>query len=151
MISAFWFNREKGEVMMYFRDWKPKKDINKLTDITVSNFRVSSDTVHEILQKSHKVLVICTDKGKVVGFLCYNLYLYKVAHVNYVVLDKKYRGKGILQSLLPKLVAHAREIGILAVSGLVNKNNPEALQKFKDFGFRPILTYQDDILIQSFI
>ncbi|MFD6207576.1 MULTISPECIES: GNAT family N-acetyltransferase [unclassified Peribacillus] len=136
---------------MYFRDWKPKKDIKKLTDITVSNFRVSSDTVLEILQKSHKVLVICNDKGKVVGFLCYNLYLTKVAHINYVVLDQKYRGKGILQSLLPELVAYVRQKGILVVSGFVNKNNPEALQKFKDFGFKPILTIHDDILIQSLI
>ncbi|MGE7763172.1 N-acetyltransferase family protein [Peribacillus sp. NPDC097895] len=137
--------------MMYFRDWKPKKDIKKLTDITVSNFRVSSDKVHEILQESHKVLVICNDKGKVVGFLCYNLYLTKVAHFNYVVIDKKYRGKGILQSLLPELAAYVRQKGILVVSGFVNKNNPEALQKFKDFGFKPILTFHDDILIQSLI
>ncbi|MDV7766540.1 GNAT family N-acetyltransferase [Peribacillus sp. CSMR9] len=136
---------------MYFRDWKPKKDIKKLTEITVSNFRVSSDTVHEILQKSHKVLVICNDKGKVVGFLCYNLYLSKVAHINYIVLEKKYRGKGNLQSLLPGLVAYARKKGILVVSGFVNKYNPEALQKFKEFGFKPILIYHDDILIQSLI
>ncbi|CAH0291650.1 hypothetical protein SRABI84_04225 [Peribacillus simplex] len=137
--------------MMYFREWKPKKDIKKLTDITVSNFRVSSNKVNEILQKSHKVLVICNDKGKVVGFLCYNLYLYKVAHINYIVLDKKYRGKGILQSLLPELVAYVREKRILVVSGFVNKNNPEALQKFKDLGFKPVLIYHDDILIQSLV
>ncbi|MGE7185969.1 GNAT family N-acetyltransferase [Peribacillus sp. NPDC006672] len=136
---------------MYFRDWKPKKDIKKLTEITVSNFRVSSDTVNEILQKSHKVLVICNDKGKIVGFLCYNLYLSKVAHINYIVLEKKYRGKGNLQSLLPELVAYSRKKGILVVSGFVNKDNPEALQKFKDFGFKPILIYHDDILIQSLI
>ncbi|MGG0843810.1 N-acetyltransferase family protein [Peribacillus simplex] len=137
--------------MYFFRDWKPKKDTKKLTDITVKNFRVSSDKVNEILQKSHKVLVICNDKGKVVGFLCYNLYLYKVAHINYVVLDKKYRGKGILQSLLPELVAYVRKKGILVLSGFVNKNNPEALQKFKGLGFKPILIYHDDILIQSLI
>lgn len=69
--------------------------------------------MNEILQKSHKVLVVCNDKGKVVGFLCYNLYLYKVAHINYVVLDKKYRGKGILQSLLPELVTYVRKKGSL--------------------------------------
>ncbi|MEY9865291.1 GNAT family N-acetyltransferase [Peribacillus sp. RS7] len=138
-------------MMYFFRDWKPKKDIKKLTDITVKNFRVSSDKANEILQKSHKVLVICNDKGKVVGFLCYNLYLYKVAHINYVILDKKYRGKGILQSLLPELVAYVRKKGILVVSGFVNKNNPEALQKFKGLGFKPILIYHDDILIQSLI
>ncbi|CAH0134711.1 GNAT family N-acetyltransferase [Peribacillus simplex] len=137
--------------MMYFREWKPKKDIKKLTDITVSNFRVSPNKVNEILQESHKVLVVCNDKGKVVGFLCYNLYLYKVAHINYVVLDKKFRGKGILQSLLPELVTYVRKKGILVVSGFVNKNNPEALQKFKALGFKPVLIYHDDILIQSLI
>ncbi|PJN90814.1 GNAT family N-acetyltransferase [Bacillus sp. mrc49] len=136
---------------MYFRSWKPKKDKKKLTDITVRNFHVSPDTVDEILQKSNKVLVICNHKGKIVGFLCYNLYLYKVAHINYIVLEQKYRGKGILQSLLPELVAYSRKQGILAVSGFVNKNNPEALQKFKEFGFIPIFNYQDDILIQSII
>lgn len=137
--------------MMYFREWKPKKDIKKLTDITVSNFKVSPNKVNEILQKAHKVLVVCNDKGKVVGFLCYNLYLYKVAHINYVVLDKKYRGKGILQSLLPELVTYVRKKGILVVSGFVNKNNPEALQKFTALGFKPVLIYHDDILIQSLI
>ncbi|MFE4143825.1 GNAT family N-acetyltransferase [Peribacillus sp. YIM B13472] len=136
---------------MYFREWKPKKDIKKLTDITVSNFRVSPNKVNEILQESHKVLVVCNDKGKVVGFLCYNLYLYKVAHINYVVLDKKFRGKGILQSLLPELVTYVRKKGILVVSGFVNKNNPEALQKFKALGFKPVLIYHDDILIQSLL
>ncbi|MCK1993951.1 GNAT family N-acetyltransferase [Peribacillus muralis] len=136
---------------MYFRSWKPKKDKKKLTELTVKNFHVSPDTVDDILHKSHKVLVIYNDKGKIVGYLCYNLYLYKVAHINYVVLDQKYRGKGILQSLLPELVAYARKQGILVVSGFVNKKNPQALQKFKDFGFIPILNYHDDILIQSLI
>jgi ribosomal protein S18 acetylase RimI-like enzyme len=138
-------------MMYFFRDWKPKKDIKKLTDITVKNFRVSSDKVNEILQKSHKVLVICNDKGKVVGFICCNLYLYKVAHINYVVIDKKYRGKGILQALLPELVEYVRNKGILVVSGFVNKNNHEALQKFRALGFKPIFIYHDDILIQSLI
>ncbi|WP_057914567.1 GNAT family N-acetyltransferase [Peribacillus muralis] len=136
---------------MYFRSWKPKKDKKKLTELTVKNFHVSPDTVDDILHKSHKVLVIYNDKGKIVGYLCYNLYLYKVAHINYVVLDQKYRGKGILQSLLPELVAYARKQGILVVSGFVNKKNPQALQKFKDYGFIPILNYHDDILIQSLI
>ncbi|MGE6377793.1 GNAT family N-acetyltransferase [Peribacillus muralis] len=136
---------------MYFRSWIPKKDKKKLTDITVRNFHVSPDTVNQILEKSHNVLVICNQKGKTVGFLCYNLYLYKVAHINYIVLEQKYRGKGIMQSLLPELVAYARKQGILVVSGFVNKKNPEALQKFKDLGFMPIFNYHDDILIQSLI
>ncbi|MGG4265471.1 GNAT family N-acetyltransferase [Peribacillus simplex] len=136
---------------MYLRDWKPKKDIQKLTEITVSNFQVSSDTVNETLRNAHRVLVICNDKGKVVGYLCYNLFLLKVAHINYIVLEKKYRGKGNLQSLLPELVAYFRKKRILVVSGFVNKNNPKALQKFKGFGFKPILMYRDDILIQTLI
>ncbi|MEH6944520.1 GNAT family N-acetyltransferase [Bacillus sp. JJ722] len=136
---------------MYLRSWIPHTDRIQLIELAATTFNVNKTEVNKILRGAHDVIVIADEKDQIVGFLCYRLYLNHIAFVNYLVLDAKYRGKGIFNKMFPHAINYLKKKGIRGISGLVSRRNPRALKKFIEYGCIPIRVLPKHILIATYL
>lgn len=136
---------------MYIRESSSYRDEPHLIDLAVNAFGVRSETVQDILDSTDKIIVFCNRNDKIIGFLCYRFTIKNAIFINYAVLDPEYQGKGIASSFLPVLTKYARNQGIKIVTGFVSNNNLKAFNIFTSWGFKPISSFNDGVLIGTII
>lgn len=136
---------------MYIRRWIPHTDRMKLIELASTTFNVKKTEVNNILTSAHDVLVFDDEDGQLVGFLCYHLYYNQIAFVNYLVMDTKYRGKGIFSNMHPIIMDYLKNNGIRGILALVSKRNPKALKIFMKWGCKPIRVLPKHILIADYL
>lgn len=81
------------------------------------------------------------------GFLCYRLIIPGIAYVDYAVLDRQYRGKGVVRMLLPYLIRYAKRQHIRVITGFVRADYNKSLKIFINWGFAPLYTNMDGTII----
>ncbi len=117
-------------------------DINKLNkQLSPSAGEVTCDTLTEFLSQSGVVLVVARDldtasdisEGKIIGKACIHIIQLddgsKKATVEQVVVDEKYRGQGIADTLDDELRKAGKEMGATFID-LTSNPAREAANKF---------------------
>lgn len=136
---------------MYLRSWIPQTDRIQLIELAATTFNIKRTEVNKILMSAHDVIVIADEEDRIAGFLCYRLYLNHIAFVNYLVIDAKYRGKGLFHKMFPHAINYLKKKEIRGILGLVSKGNPRALKKFIEYGCIPIRILPHHILIATYL
>ncbi len=70
------------------------------------------------------------DQKRLIGFICFHKAVVEkkpLLHIYYLVVNEKYRGKGLGKKLLEKAEEYAREHGIPEIQLYVTKDNEEAV------------------------
>ncbi len=79
--------------------------------------------------------MFCYKKNnKIIGFISYSI-IYERAELNYIVVDEKYRGKGIAQKLLDFALDDLKNNMVENFSLEVNVNNKDAIKLYLKNGF----------------
>lgn len=74
----------------------------------------------------------------------------KTAVVGFLIGDKKWRGKGVLKEIFPKILKYLYEyIGILRVELAVSPDNRMAIISYKKIGFRKIKSCEARLINKS--
>lgn len=136
---------------MHLRSWIPRSDRIRLTELIVNTFDINKTEANKILNGAHDVLIIADEEDRIIGFLCYRLYLHHIAFVNYLVIDAKYRGRGLFRKLFPHVVNYLKKREIKGIIGLVSKGNPRALKQFLKYGCIPLRVLPQHILIAMYL
>ncbi|WDW11562.1 GNAT family N-acetyltransferase [Priestia aryabhattai] len=131
---------------MYIRE-SVTSDTSYLVDLAVETFNADRDEVWKIINDAYKVLVLCSDKDNIVGFLCYKHLDNNKIFINYAVIDSCYQGRGIATSVLPFLIEYAKKKNIYLISGFVTNDNYRALKLFENWGFKIIKTLSNGVII----
>ena len=79
--------------------------------------------------------MFCYKKNnKIIAFISYSI-IYERAELNYIVVDEKYRGKGIAQKLLDFALDDLKNSMVENFSLEVNVNNKDAIKLYLKNGF----------------
>lgn len=79
--------------------------------------------------------MFCYKKNnKIIAFISYSI-IYERAELNYIVVDEKYRGKGIAQKLLDFALDDLKNNMVENFSLEVNVNNKDAIKLYLKNGF----------------
>ncbi|KKI92952.1 hypothetical protein WQ54_07190 [Bacillus sp. SA1-12] len=135
---------------IYIRERVPIRDDQHLISIARKAFHVDSSVIRQVIRKSDKTLVVCDKQNNIMGFICYNRTLRNICHVQYAVLDKQYRGRGVAKTMMPRVINYIKSQGMTGVSGYVLSSNP-AFKVFRKWGFVPVYSDADGTFIFRFI
>ena len=141
----------KMEVLS-FNDFKKYfKTIKKLLMISyLNNFDISEESCEKIvdekmidieafIQMNKVFFVIALFEDRLAGFVWLYIHDYidkKRLHINHIVVDNNYRGRGIAKELLKKTEDIATSLGIEIIDLLVSEDNNIALKLYEKAGFQ---------------
>lgn len=73
--------------------------------------------------------------NKIAGLINYSI-IYDRAELEYIYVDKEYRGKHIASELMENLIVDAIDSGCLNITLEVSKNNLAGIKLYEKFGFK---------------
>ncbi len=79
-------------------------------------------------------LFVYEDDFKIVGFVNYSI-IYDRAEINYIYVDKDYRGKHIASEFMELLITDAIDSGCHNISLEVSEKNKEGIALYEKYGF----------------
>lgn len=106
--------------------------------IDVIEIEEKYQNIKKFIEDKTAIFIGSFDFGKLIGFL----WAYKIntnfeerLHVNYLIVDEKYRSKGIGSKLVSFLKNIAKEKNIKKVELIVSSQNKEAIKFYKKYDF----------------
>jgi ribosomal protein S18 acetylase RimI-like enzyme len=117
-IQIKFASKEEKQLILRFEDYLKEK---RLTQILENN-----------------EIILAFDNERNIGYLRYQLFWTKLPYLALIIVDKRYRKKGVGRSLLSFLENHLRLLGFnrLLSSSTSNEPNPQAWHK--KVGFREV-------------
>jgi ribosomal protein S18 acetylase RimI-like enzyme len=91
---------------------------------------------------------VATGEDRIVGYIGIHPHE-EYGHVLGMLVDERYRGRGIGKALLDSAIAWARERGLPDVSLLVFPHNERALALYRNAGFEQREYYPNDVTRQT--
>ena len=87
------------------------------------------------------LFVVAEDNKKVIGYALGEKEKYKVVSLNILVVDKKFRGRGIGKLLLNEFIKRAKELGLKELYTFVPKWNEKTMNFYKNNKFYDMKYY----------
>lgn len=111
-------------------------------DLSLEQSRVLSEEKFSLLEsyiKEEKATLFgVVDSNELIGFIWLHKHTFfeeERLHVNQIVIDYQYRGKGIAKKLIKEAEDLALREGLSAIDLFVSENNVNALEMYKKLGF----------------
>lgn len=113
-----------------------EKDIESISRIEAESFSIpwSPQDFKDLLSREYCTYLVAETEGKVVGS-CGMTVICKEGNIDNVVVAEAFRGKGIAQRLLQKLIALGDAEGIEAYTLEVRVSNAAAIHVYEKLGF----------------
>ncbi len=92
-------------------------DMQKLVKPEVEKGIILPRSDDEIATNIRSYTVVKEDK-KLVGFSALHIFSKKLAEIRSIIIDKKYRGKGIGRNIITRLIEEGKELGVGSVFAL---------------------------------
>lgn len=118
--------KELNELMRQLRSYQKRPDVSSLSGLK------------QILRNKNSTLVVAKDRGRVVGTAVLSIALRigrRVGHVDDVVVDEAYRGQGIGEKIMRKIVAVARAKKVNALKLTSRPSRAAAHKLYMKLGF----------------
>lgn len=121
--------------MITFRRME-EKDIEEVSRIEEETFSMpwSPASFREMLKSGSTFYAVAEEEGRVLGS-CGVLQVLEEGNITNVVVEKKYRGRGIGTALLAFLMEEGKKQGISAYTLEVRVSNGEAIHVYEKLGF----------------
>ncbi|RXT13603.1 GNAT family N-acetyltransferase [Ammoniphilus sp. CFH 90114] len=133
-------------IKLNFRNRIRKKDNRYLLRLIRRNLGhypsaqgLSNKRILELMDEYTRVILFTTPSGERVGFLSWTE-KENILFLELCVLEERYQGKGIATSYLKRLEKYALGRKFNTLQFYVDKQNNEAYELYKRFGFYPIPT-----------
>lgn len=120
-----------------FREMK-EEDIDQVLVIEHASFSTpwSKEAFYNELHKNRFALyLVLEDQGKVVGY-CGTWIVIDEAHITNVAMLPEYRGKGLGEAIMKKLIEVAKEKGVITMTLEVRVSNHVAQSLYRKLGFQ---------------
>ncbi len=113
------------------------EDIEQVSRIEAASFGMpwSAEAFRDLLDKPGRVYLVALWEGQVVGNCGYTESC-REANIDNVVVAEEFRGRGIAQAMLEKLMETGDGAGITAYTLEVRVSNQAAIHIYEKFGFR---------------
>lgn len=122
---------------LVFREMK-EEDIDQVLVIEHASFSTpwSKEAFYNELNKNRFALyLVLEDQGKVVGY-CGTWIVIDEAHITNVAMLPEYRGKGLGEAIMKKLIEVAKEKGVKTMTLEVRVSNHVAQSLYRKLGFQ---------------
>lgn len=94
----------------------------------------SEKSLEDELENENSLFFVCTDSGRVLGYIGMNFVLDE-GYIYNVAVDENFRNRGIATSLINELVTFAKKNSFSFLTLEVRASNEKAISLYSDFGF----------------
>lgn len=130
------YNYEKKILELLIDSYLINFDLTIEESIKISNEKLSS--IKEYIKEEKATLLIAIDERELKGIIWlhkHQVFEESRMHVNQIIIDYKYRGKGIAKKLINEAEKLALKEGLKAIDLFVTESNVRALEMYKNLGF----------------
>ncbi len=128
-----------------FISFASKNDVKSLVDLGEKYFSDfwDEDTLENYCENPLSIFLKSYNKnGELLGYIC-GRYIFETAEIDRIVVDKKFRGKGIAKSLINEFENLAKAKGVFEILLEVRASNIPAISLYEKCGFEKISDRKD--------